>query len=154
MSSRGRCPAFKKCCHHTSNTLPIVMITAIYITIYKLVFDQFQCALTNSSHIIGIMSDPSSTENLVDIAEQAKWLVLDSIKPENRNSCDSHWNQIVSFFEKNSLHVPSEVTDETPSHVACCITTRFEGAVKAGSFDNTRSATRSHWKCVVKCSNG
>ena len=90
------------------------------------------------------MSDPSSAERLVGIAERAKCLVLGSVKPGTKNSYDSYWNHFVSFCDENTLHDPSEVTDEAPNHVAYCITTRFEGGVKAGSCENLRSAIRSH----------
>ena len=66
------------------------MTTAIYIANIKLVFDQLQYALVNSSHVKGIMNDPSSAERLVGIVELAKCLVFDSVKPATRNSYDSY----------------------------------------------------------------
>ena len=129
------------------------MMTVIYISIC-IFFDQLLCALINSSHIKGIMSDPSSAENLVDTPERDKCLVLDSVKPATRNSHDSHWNQFVSFCEESSLHDPSEVTYEAPNHMAYCTATRFEGELNTGSCDNTRSAIRLHFKCFVKFSDG
>ena len=73
------------------------------------------------------MSDPSTVERLVDIAECAKCLVMDSIKAETRILDDSHWNQFCTFCVENDLHDPSEAIDEVPNHVAYYITTRFEG---------------------------
>ena len=100
------------------------------------------------------MSDPSTFEILVKIAERAKCLVLDSVKPATGIPYDSYWNQFAAFYVENALHDPSEVTDEAPTHVAYHITTRFKGGTKAGSCDNIRSAIRSHCKRFVKCPYG
>ena len=96
------------------------------------------------------MSDPPASERLVDIAERAKCIVLDSVKPATRISHDSYWNKFAAFCVGNALRDPSEVTAEAPNRVAYCINTRFEGGAKAGSCDNIRSAIRSHCKRFVK----
>ena len=66
-------------------------------------------------------------------AERAKFLVLGSVKPAEMGSCDSHWNKFAVFCVENTLHDPSEVTDEVPNHVDYCAITRFEEGSKVGT---------------------
>ena len=71
--------------------------------------------------------------------------------PNTRTLCDSCWNQFVVFCSEKNLHVPSDITDEAPNHIALLMTTRFdESTSKAGTCSNVRIGIRSHYKRVTK----